>query len=241
MNSIFWVRYVPSQMLVETADMTPAAELAHRRLCDWVWARGLCPQTDPQALQEITRVDAAEWPRVFKALQAKGWRSTRGAWRHAGVLRPLQEAQCAHAVAVGRGRKGARRRWHPSASIVEPSNPHSQLQLKRQLQLKKELQVQSTALSGKTDERLTCSSSPPEMGADGENDFLEELMLALERYDKAKARRELATWGGWWRNRYRENAAKARRVLGELKSMILEQRIKRNPGAAAKDLWGRFP
>jgi hypothetical protein len=51
----------------------------------------------------------------------------------------------------------------------------------------------------------------------------------------------MTNWGGWWRNRYRENPDKARRVLAELAGMIRERRIKRNPGAAGLDLWGRTP
>jgi len=51
---------------------------------------------------------------------------------------------------------------------------------------------------------------------------------------------ELANWGGWWRNRYREDKGKARRVLAEIRGMVREGRIRRNPGAAANDLWKRF-
>ena len=46
-------------------------------------------------------------------------------------------------------------------------------------------------------------------------------------------RTELANWGGWWRNRFRENPAKSRAILAELRSMIREGRITGNPGAAA--------
>jgi hypothetical protein len=52
---------------------------------------------------------------------------------------------------------------------------------------------------------------------------------------------ELANWGGWWRNRFREAPDKARRVLAEVRSMIRERKIKTKPGATAVDLWKRFP
>ncbi len=55
------------------------------------------------------------------------------------------------------------------------------------------------------------------------------------------AARELANWGGWWRNRFREDHAKADRVLAEVLSMVRERRITFSPGAAAVDLWGRLP
>jgi len=52
--------------------------------------------------------------------------------------------------------------------------------------------------------------------------------------------KEMANWGGRWRNRYRENPDKARRVLAELRSMARENKITRNAGACADDLWKRF-
>ena len=55
------------------------------------------------------------------------------------------------------------------------------------------------------------------------------------------ARTELANWGGWWRNRFRERPNKAWRVLTEVRSMARERRITQNPGAAAADLWKRSP
>ncbi len=61
-------------------------------------------------------------------------------------------------------------------------------------------------------------------------------MLLL--WSPAFAKDELANWGGWWRNRYREQPAKAQRLIAELRGMIREGRVSGNPGAAAVDLWG---
>ena len=87
----------------------------------------------------------------------------------------------------------------------------------------------------------TFSSSARENSSDSEAAFLEDLRQAIAAYSPERAAAELTNWGGWWRNRFRENPAKARRVLAELRSMIRERRIRRNPGAAAKDLWERLP
>jgi len=87
----------------------------------------------------------------------------------------------------------------------------------------------------------TFSSSTRENSSDTEAAFLEDLRRAIAVYSPARAQAELTNWGGWWRNRFRENPAKARRILAELRSMIRERRIRRNPGAAAKDLWERLP
>ena len=79
------------------------------------------------------------------------------------------------------------------------------------------------------------------MGDDRENQFLEDLQNTLTTFSPKAASWESKNWGGWWRNRYREDPDKARRVLAELASMIKEGRIKRNPGAAGLDLWSRLP
>ena len=52
---------------------------------------------------------------------------------------------------------------------------------------------------------------------------------------------ELTNWGGWWRNRYRENPDKARRVLADIRSLVRERKVLGSPGAAAFDLWARLP
>ena len=71
--------------------------------------------------------------------------------------------------------------------------------------------------------------------------FLAELLTVLRRFDPKLASAEMANWGGWWRNAFRTNPAKTRRVLAELSSMISEHRVHSNPGAAAADLWKRLP
>ena len=70
---------------------------------------------------------------------------------------------------------------------------------------------------------------------------MEDVVAVLSKWFPDGARGELANWGGWWRNRHRESPDKARRVLGEIKSMILERRIRSCPGRAATDLWKRLP
>ena len=71
--------------------------------------------------------------------------------------------------------------------------------------------------------------------------FLADLLTSLRRFDPKLASAELTNWGGWWRNAFRSNPAKTRRVLAELSSMIAEHRVHTNPGAAAADLWKRLP
>jgi hypothetical protein len=81
----------------------------------------------------------------------------------------------------------------------------------------------------------------PNPKAAEERFFLADLLTILRRFDPKLASAEMANWGGWWRNAFRTNPAKTRRVLAELSSMIAEHRVHTNPGAAAADLWKRLP
>ena len=91
------------------------------------------------------------------------------------------------------------------------------------------------------DERLTLSGEPHKKGDDREGNFLQDLREGFHRFSPKEAAAEINNWGGWWRNRYRENPDKAQRVLHEVLSMIKERKIKRHPGAAGVDLWSRLP
>ncbi len=238
MNHLFFVRYEPKLMMVDCLDLSVGAELAHRRLCDYLWIQGVAPTVNERVLQQIARVVPADWPRVFEELQQKGWHPADGRLRHHGALRTLQEAQAAHASAVERGAKGAHtRRQHTSAQTqLQPGSGSAPAQPQQS-----QSEPQSGTHSGKRDERLTRTAPPPKSSNDAERQFMTELKQTLEKFDRRKAKTELDGWGGWWRNRFREDPDKARRILADLRTMITEHRIKVSPGAAANDLWARLP
>ncbi len=85
------------------------------------------------------------------------------------------------------------------------------------------------------------SASLPNRKHRGETNFMSDVRQTLQRFDPATADADLANWGGWWRNRYRQDPDKATRVLADVAAMVKEHRIKRSPGAAAQDLWKRLP
>ncbi len=85
------------------------------------------------------------------------------------------------------------------------------------------------------------SVSAPVKGQGEERDYLREVQEVLARFNPKTVSREMEGWGGWWRNRYREDQDKARRVLAEVASMVAEHRIHTGPGQTAYDLWGRLP
>ncbi len=262
MNPLIWMRYAPTAMLVQCMDMAPEVELAHRRLCDWVWAHGEAPTDQPPLLQGITRVAGPEWARVSRLLRSKGWKRVEGRLTHPWAEQVLREAIEAHASAVSRGKRGGR----PKAQLKPSSrSAKSSAQADGKAELKPGLSTAKSSakaepkhkpystvpnptnrteptneppLSCLTDEQFISSSASK--GRDGETEFMSDLKETLAGFNRKAARVEMETWGGLWRNRFRAYPEKARRVLAELKGMVRERRVTRNAGACANDLWGRF-
>ena len=90
-------------------------------------------------------------------------------------------------------------------------------------------------------ERLTRIASPRKKVPQAEKEFLKDVTEVMGKWRPAAAEAELENWGGWWRNRHRQNADKARRVLAEIGALVKEGRVDKSPGAAAVDLWKRLP
>ncbi len=261
-NPVFYVNYHPRPMIVRTAPMTHLAELAHRRLCDWIWAEGRAPVNDARTLASITRCLPEAWKEMRAELARNGWVGARHVFFHPEALAVLQQAKTAYAIARRTGTDGARQRWGKGPKpppperpgpIAPPKAPHRPpigtpkaphgppIANNDKRSTSKDSRLKNKeSLSGKTAERLTLSSSPPEKASGEENRFLADLALTLSDFSTKQSNLELTNWGGWWRLRFREDPGKARRVLAELGSMIREKRVRSNAGAAAKDLWERF-
>jgi hypothetical protein len=93
-------------------------------------------------------------------------------------------------------------------------------------------ETQKVPLSCLTAERVSGLAASRKRNT-GERDW-------LERLGRIVGPKELANWGGRWRNRYREDSDKAGRVLAELTNMQREGLIHTNPGACADHLWKQF-
>jgi len=103
------------------------------------------------------------------------------------------------------------------------------------------VKTNGTVQNGSTAETVTFSPEPQEKSADGETEYMAQVGELFDLLGPKARARELTNWGGWWRNRFREAPSKATRVLAEVRGMLREGRIRRSPGAAALDLWKRFP
>jgi hypothetical protein len=234
---LVWVRYNPRSALLSPLGLSPAAELAHRRLCDYIWSGATSPAPDFSKAGGLLRVPRESWESVMEELQSVGWRTRNGQLFNPAVASVLREARVALAAHKALSKAGNAARW---SSRTPPDGTPVGHPVALHSTVSKQYST-GTVQTRLTAERLTLSSSPPKEGDDREKAFLEELQAILQGFSPVKAAAESKNWGGWWRNRFRENPAKARRVLAELAGMVQERRIQRNPGAAGLDLWNRLP
>ena len=257
-EELAWVRYELGGALLALAEVSPAAELAHRRLAEHYWRRGVWPGVKSGQAPIVGRVPLRQWPDVERELKRLGWRQRGTKLFNPRTLHTRSEAilYLRHRRAGGRAR--AQQRWTGPKATSEPDSSAI-----AQLQLSSSSGVASTSKSTSNStikpdkalnraerlkgtpraraEDLALSPSAPKKAETEENAFLEQVREILTPNGARTAAAELANWGGWWRNRFRANPAKARRVAAELRGMIRERRVLQNPGAAAMDLWKRLP
>ena len=275
-----WVRYECSGVLLKLGLLSPEAELAHRRFCDYHWETGLWPSS-PDFACALGRARLKRWPATLKQLRALGWRPARRQ-----LTNPTVAAVRRAALAFVRQRKASARvaaeaRWSnpqsPTAEHAEhaeshrplprmprfPTSPHpspmrhasvtqsvtqcvrnaSAMPIKINIKDKhiKSSTSEKRSLTHLNAERLMLSASPPSSEGSAEQKFLGNVMEVMATWSPKEGSAELTNWGGWWRNRFRQDPGKARRILAEIASMIREHRIIASPGAAAGDLWKRLP
>jgi hypothetical protein len=247
-----WVKYEPRRMMMCCLGLSPLAELAHRRLCDYYWSTRRWAPSDLAALAEIIRCAPGNAQALLKELVSGGWQEQAGSFVNPEVRDIMDEAAAFHARATAKARKGAKVRWQETPDATGPNEPppsdapsmaepHAQAMPKHMLKQCHNSTVQnSTVQSGKL-ERSTLSVSPREQGAGDEGAFLEQLETLLKPTGARKTALEMANWGGWWRNRFRENPDKTRRVIADVANMVKEGRVIKGFGAAAVDLWKRLP
>ena len=235
-DELFFVRYEPCRMLVAAMAMSPAVELAHRRLCDYYWSTGQFPLLGANGLRELFRCRSRAIEPVLKGLQKAGWTLVRGKLTHPMPAAVLANAETAHRQAIERGRLSGLVRWRKRLEQAARDD----LQQTPALPFEHDKKEKRRVLTRSAAERSTLSAKAGAVGNKPAAQFLDEVRGLFPGNPK-RADTELANWGGWWTNRFRENPDKARRVLAEVASMVRERRITSNPGAAAFDLWKRLP
>jgi hypothetical protein len=248
-----WVKYEAGAVLLELVRVSPAAELAHRRLADYYWQTGQWPTEGRGSTAALCRVSKARWPAIVAELAQLGWRTTRGRICHSGVHRVRAEAVAFLSSAESGGRKGAERRWRKSTALAEPSSPDGPPNGSANSPPNGDPTATPIPINSNSDSTSTVHNavnlndhlvrigSLPKGRGKAEKEFLSDVADMFKLWAPGFATEELQNWGGWWRNRFREQPAKARRMVGELASMIREGRITDNPGSAATDLWKRLP
>jgi len=143
MNDLYFIDYEPRLMLVDAVGMRPDTELAHRRLCDILWAHGLAPKDDTETLSDIFRAKPQDYMRIRGELLQKGWLVENGLFTHKGCMKTLSRCQEKHAKKVASAKTASDARWNRPQSERNPDayadamrtdmRPESQLQPQPQL------------------------------------------------------------------------------------------------------------
>lgn len=92
-------------MFLDTVDMTGPAELAHRRLADYIWFSGNPPRNRVPVLCEITKTLAGDWPPVGVELMEKGWLVSGEFLIHRGIISSLNDCKLRYAESFNRSCK----------------------------------------------------------------------------------------------------------------------------------------
>jgi uncharacterized protein YdaU (DUF1376 family) len=124
MNDLFFIDYEAKVMLSDAVGLRPDSELAHRRLCDFIWATGKAPQNSPETLQEIGRVKPADWPKVKAELETKGWYPEKGLYTHKGCIKTLDRCKEKHARKVAASAAANAARWPKITPSKRTPNGH---------------------------------------------------------------------------------------------------------------------
>ena len=93
MNDLYYIEYKPELMLSDSMDMDAETELAHRRLCDFIWRMDKAPRADNDFLKQFTKTKPQDWGRVKKGLLEKGWAEVNGLLLHQGAIETLNAAK----------------------------------------------------------------------------------------------------------------------------------------------------
>jgi hypothetical protein len=258
---VLWVRYYPQDWLSKLASVAKSSDFAHRRLADLVWAGGEWPSSEPEILARLVRSKPPALPAILKDLALLGWFSEGGRFQNARVAQVRRDAAKALTARRALGKLAARNRWvrrdhaggmpaacKPDADgIAAAYKPHaggiatayppdaggitSVMPEVCRLDGKTD---KSTSTTVNTAERLTLNGLPREKAAESpEKDFLTAVGEMMEAWKKGAGTSEMKNWGGWWRNKFRKSPKKARAVLNDVRSLVNERRITKNPGNAA--------
>ena len=106
-----YVLYSASDQLLRLSEVSPLAELAHRRFADHFWATGTWPALGSIAILRLARVSGPRLKLLLPELQALGWVEHNGQLRNPDVAETLQRAVAAARARSASAVLAAATRW----------------------------------------------------------------------------------------------------------------------------------
>jgi len=227
MNDLYFIDYQPKVMLVDTLGMRPDCELAHRRLCDYIWAMGEAPPDDAATLREIARVPPENWVRVRGELMLKGWHVKEGRFTHKGTVNTGERCRQVHANRVASSRAANAVRWNKNGvSSDSERTPQS-------------IPKRTPTGTPSAVRRLSYLQSQSPLSYKAYKGLTRDQKELSQRLEKALGIQWLND-AGKWVNRIKSNPDKAGRVIAETESAMREERIKATPAQYAEQIWKEF-
>ena len=244
MNDLYFVKYKPQIMMLDTIGLSPLAQLAHRRLFDMTIIDDSPPANEDYVLSQKAGLSPKEWAKVKPELVKKGWRvSEDGAFfLHGGTVECLNQSKVDYVTQFNRTAKangkpylglsdadpvtGCLTMYVTSTSRSRDAVRHGACDVP-QLELESELELESVKTSTKL------------QGARAKSRFSVNQTETVARFDKSLAE----TWENdrsKWLKRIQHDVEKCIRVVSEIESAVKESRIKTTPAQYAEQLWKEF-
>ena len=166
-TELVWVRYNPRSATLLLSGLTWEAELAHRRLCDFIWSGAPWPAPDFAKAGMLARVPSERWEAVLQELQTVGWRIRKDQLYHADVAAVRGDSLALFRANQARCKAASKARWPENKGSAGPApRTPSRTPLRSPSTVSKPYKTEPYKAVNSA-ERLTLSSEPPKMGETG--------------------------------------------------------------------------
>lgn len=227
MNDNFWYPRDPQRYLTDTQWCDAATEVAHVRLIDTYYALGRPIKDEQSRIQNIGKIQAADYCRVKGNLFELGWRVEDGFWRHKRIEDTMAEMKSTRTAQIQRTK---------AATEARQRQRDEERYGKRDEERNKVPTTTTTTTIVTADiHKANSAGATPKLTRGGEDSIrlisLCKVLLGEE---------EMQRWHKRWVDRMDANPKKLERVLAEVKSAITESRIKTTPARYAEQIWKEF-
>jgi hypothetical protein len=245
MNDLYFIKYKPNLMMLDTLGMSKEGKVAHRQLFDMTIIQDGPPLNDDTTLRELASCDPKDWGRVKGELIGKGWKVKGDYFLHKGTIETLNESKAEYVASYNRTAPANKK---PKLELTKPDSvtgcvtfivtsdvtPNVTPNVTTPM-TPTHLQLQSQLLP-----KLTTKGGDKALESEkGKKKLTPSQWLLAQDFEKTFGDQWIND-AGKWVNRVKANYSKCERVLAEVKSAIKEKRIKKTVAQYAEQIWKEF-